>query len=306
MKKIKVIFNPTASGGSVKKLAPELRERLESGAAEKGVALEWVETQAAEHAIELAEEAATGGYDVVVAVGGDGTVNEVVNGLMRASQQGCQATLGVVPVGTGNDFAWLAGIPLDPLAACQRLFDGQTRTLDVGHVREADGRERYFDNGCGVGFDARVSLESQSLKWLRGFLVYIVAVLKTIVLHYYAPTLRMTFDERQLTRPTMMLTIGNGQRHGGGFLTTPDAEQDDGLLEACVVGKFSRLGMLLIVPSFMRGTHVSHKRILMERARRITVDAPEPQVIHLDGEIFATDALQFEVRVVPGALRVRV
>jgi len=302
----RVIFNPAAAGGRTARLAPELRACLSRGAEATNLQLEWVETQSPGHGIALAREAATNGCELIVAVGGDGTVNEVVNGLMQAGEQGHPVTLGIIPVGLGNDFAWLAGIPADPLAACGRIFNGRTRLVDVGHIREADGRERYFDNGCGVGFDAQVSVEAKRLKWLRGFLVYLVAVLKTLILHHHAPALRIHLDERELTCPTLMLTIGNGQRHGGGFLVTPHAELDDGLLEVCIAGKLSRLGMLLVIPRFMRGSHETHPKVHMDRARHVTVEAPVPQVIHLDGEIFATDARNFEVRVIPGALRVRV
>ncbi len=306
MTNIRVIFNPAALAGRVTRLAPDLKACLERGASETGAKVEWVETQSPEEAIALAKEAAIEGCDLVVAVGGDGTVNEVLNGLMQAQSQGHKATLGVIPTGSGNDFAWLAGIPMEPLAACQRLFDGQTRTVDVGHVREAGGRERYFDNGCGIGFDARVSLEARGLKRLGKSLVYVVAVLKTIMLHHHAPSFRIGLDERELTRPTMMLTIGNGQRHGGAFHSTPHAVLDDGLLEVCIAGKLSRLGMLRIIPQFMRGVHEAHEQVSMERARRVTVRADAPQVIHVDGEIFATDAVEFEVSVMPGALRVMV
>ena len=303
---IRVIFNPTAAGGRAARLGPALRDRLNDGARNAGLELDWTETQGAEHAITLAQEAATNGCELVVAVGGDGTVNEAVNGLMQAGVDDHATTLGVIPTGSGNDFAWLAGIPLDPIAACQRLFDGEARAVDVGHIREAGGRERYFDNGCGVGFDAQVGLEVRNLKWLRGFLIYLVGVLKTLILHHQAPPLRMRLDEREITRPTMMLTIGNGSRHGGGFFVTPHAQLDDGWFDVCIAGEFSRLGMLLIIPRFIKGTHTSHHQIEMTRARRIVVESPTPQPIHLDGEIFATDARNFEVRIILGALRVRV
>lgn len=287
-------------------MAPALRAHLARGAKKGGLELEWIETQAPEHAIALAEEAAVAGRELVVAVGGDGTVNEVINGLMRAGRQGYAATLGIVPVGSGNDFAWLAGVPMDPVTACQRLFNGGTRLVDVGHIRQADGRERYFDNGCGAGFDAQVALEVKRLKWLRGFLIYLVGVLKTLIFHHQAPALRIRLDGRELICPTMMVTIGNGQRHGGGFLVTPDARLDDGLLDLCIAGELSRLGMLMIIPRFMRGTHVTHPKVQMDRARHVTVESPIPLAIHLDGEVFATAACQFEVSVLPGALRLRV
>ncbi len=305
MTNVRVIFNPMAAGGRAARLEPALRACLADGAAKAGLEMEWIETQTVGHATALAQEAASQGCELVVAVGGDGTVNEVVNGLMRANNNHL-TTLGVIPTGSGNDFAWLAGIPLDPLAACRRLFDGRVQVVDVGHIREADGRARYFDNGCGVGFDAQVSVEAKRLKRLRGFWVYLVAVLKTLILHHHAPRLRIHLDERELTRPTMMLTIGNGSRHGGGFLVTPRARLDDGWLEVCIAGKLSRLGMLLIIPRFIKGAHETHQQVEMARAQRVVVEAPVPQPIHLDGEIFATDARNFEVRIIPGALRVRV
>jgi len=303
---MRVIFNPRAAGGRSAKLESDLRACLTRASSEADVHWEWVATQAPEHAIALAGEAASDGHEMVVAVGGDGTVNEVLNGLMRARDRGSAPTLGIVPVGSGNDFAWHAGVPIDPVAACQRLFDGRTRVVDVGHIREADGRERYFDNGCGIGFDAVVSLEARRMKWLPGFLVYLVAVLKTLIFHHQAPALAIRFDERELTQRSMMLTIGNGQRHGGLFFVTPDAELDDGLLETCLAGELSRLGILMVLPRFIRGTHVTHQQIQMDRVRRVVVDAPVPLAIHLDGEIFATDARRFEISVIPGALRVRV
>lgn len=295
-----------AAGGRRARLEPGLRARLTRAAKEAQLELEWSRTQAPKHAITLAEEAVRDGCELVVAIGGDGTVNEVVNGLMNADHRGESTTLGVIPVGSGNDFAWFAGIPLDLDAACRRLFNGRTRVVDVGHIREADGRQRYFDNGCGIGFDAQVGLEVQKLKWLRGFSIYLVGVLKTLIFHHQAPPLRICLDERELTRPTMMLSVTNGRRAGGGFLITPQAELDDGWLDICITGELSRLGMLRVIPRFMRGTHVTHKQIQMDRAHRVTVEAPVPQAIHLDGEIFATDARQFEISVIRGALRVRI
>ncbi len=300
----RIIFNPAAAGGRVARQGPQVHAWLMEQAVQAGVTVEWVETQAPGHAVALAEEAARRGDGLVVAAGGDGTVNEVVNGLMGTGEN--RSSLGIIPLGSGNDLAWLAGIPLDPQAACRRLFTGDTRRVDVGHIREASGRARYFDNGCGVGFDAQVGVEVQSLRWLRGFSMYLVGVLKTLVLHHQAPRLHIWADDWELVRPTMMLTLGNGRRHGGGFLVTPDACLDDGLLEVCIAGELSRLGILMIIPRFVRGTHVTHPRVRMFRARRVRVVSPVPVPIHLDGEIFATDAQAFEVTIVPGALRLRV
>lgn len=302
----RVIFNPMANGGRVASSAADLRAMVARAAMEAQLKLEWVETQSPEHATALAEAAATDGCKLVIAVGGDGTVNEVVNGLMRVRGQSDSTALGVIPTGSGNDFAWSAGVSLDSVNACRRLFEGQTRLIDIGYIREAKGRQRFFCNGCGFGFDAQVALEVKRLTWLRGFLMYLVGVLKTLIFHHQVPQLRILLDEREWIQPSMMLITGNGRRLGGGFLVTPEAELDDGLLDICIAGELSRLGMLMVIPRFMRGTHVTHRQIRMDRARRVAVEASMPRAIHLDGEIFATDARQFEVRVIPGALPLRV
>jgi diacylglycerol kinase (ATP) len=296
-----------AAGGRGARFAPDIQARLARLAREAGHELKWGATQAPGHAVALAQTAARTGCPLVVAVGGDGTVNEVINGLLSATPPADAdlPALGVVPIGSGNDFAWGAGLPLDPAVACQRLFDGQTRRIDVGHVREAGGRARYFCNGCGAGFDAQVALQVERLKWLRGFLIYLVAVLKTLIFHHQVPLLRIAVDEREWTQPSMMLTVGNGRRLGGGFLVTPEAQMDDGLLDVCIAGQLSRLGILLILPRFMRGTHVTHAQVQMARARSVCVASPVPLAIHLDGESFATAAREFEFSVVPGALGLR-
>lgn len=303
---MRVIFNPTAAGGRGAQLEADIRNCLLDRAKETGIELDWVATEAPGHAMALAAEAAAEGHDLVVSVGGDGTANEVVNGLMRMGRGKSSTTLGIIPIGSGNDFAWFAGVSLDPFIACQRLFEGETRIIDVGHIRDGDGRERYFNNGCGAGFDATVALEVERFKWLRGILVYLVPLLKTVIFHHQVPNLRISVDEREWTQPSMMITIGNGRRLGKGFLVTPEAELDDGKLDVCICGHLGRLGILMVIPRFMRGTHVTHNQVQMELARRVAVESPVPLDVHIDGESFATDVRQLEVNIVPGALPLRV
>jgi diacylglycerol kinase (ATP) len=303
---MRAIFNPRAAGGRGARLEPDVRACLARAAREADVKLEWVETQEPGHAVVLAQEAAANGCDLVVAIGGDGTVNEVINGLMQVERRSGSTALGIIPVGSGNDFAWNAGIALDPLVACQRVIDGQMRVVDLGQIRESSGRQRYFCNGSGAGFDAQTALEVERFKWLRGVLIYLVAVLKTLIFHHQVPELRISVDDREWTQRSMMLTVGNGRRLGGGFLVTPEAELDDGLLDVCICGELGRLGILMIIPRFMRGTHVTHREVQMARARRVKVESPVPLAVHLEGESFATDAREFEFSIIPAALRLRV
>jgi len=303
---IRAIFNPVAAGGRGARLKPDVRACLTRAATDATVDLEWVETQEPGHATALAREAALDGCEMLVAVGGDGTVNEVINGLMQAGNQDGAPVLGIIPVGSGNDFAWGAGIALDPLVACQRVFDGQTCLIDLGQTREAGGRQRYFCNVSGTGFDAQTALEVERFKWLRGVFVYLVPLFKTLIFHHKVPELRISVDGLEWTQRSMMLTVGNGRRLGRGFLIAPEAELDDGWLDVCICGELGRLGMLMVIPRFMRGTHVTHREVQMERARRVKVESPVPVAVHVEGESFATDAREFEFTIVPGALRLRV
>jgi diacylglycerol kinase family enzyme len=129
---------------------------------------------------------------------------------------------------------------------------------------------------------------------------------KTLIFHHKVPELRISVDEREWTQRSMMLTVGNGRRLGRGFLIAPEAELDDGWLDVCICGELSRLGILMVIPRFMRGTHVTHREVQMARARRVKVQSPVPLAVHVEGESFATDAREFEFNIVPGALRLRV
>jgi YegS/Rv2252/BmrU family lipid kinase len=306
MKRMRVIFNPMAAGGRGARLEPDVRACLTPAAHNANVELDWVETQEPGHATVLASQAVANGCDMVVAVGGDGTVNEVINGLMQAEDRRRTVTLGIIPLGSGNDFAWSVGIALDPVIACRRLFDGQTRVIDLGQTREDGGRQRYFCNGSGTGFDAQTALEVERFKWLRGIFVYLVPLFKTLIFHHRVPELRISVDGQEWTQRSMMLTVCNGRRLGRGFLITPEAELDDGLLDVCICGELGRLGILMVIPRFMRGTHVTHSEVQMKRARRVSVESSVPLVVHQEGENFSTDARALEFSVVPGALRLRV
>ena len=187
----KIIVNPIAGRGDGERSIPQ----IESALSEYGLDFDLVRTERPWHAAELAKEAAAAGHDVVVAVGGDGTANEVLNGLMQAKREGAgTAAMGLLSVGRGNDFAYGVDIPSDLQVACQVLAQGQRRAIDVGRVAGGLYPEgRYFGNGIGVGFDAVVGFEAVKMTWLHGFPSYIVAVLKTVFLYYKAPLVTIEF-----------------------------------------------------------------------------------------------------------------
>jgi len=300
MDPIKIILNPVAGRGYGAKIEPELRRLI--GA--EGLDFDLVRTERPWHAAELAERAANDGFALVVAAGGDGTTNEVVNGLLAASKEGMAGTLGIVPVGSGSDFANAVGIPPDLPGACQRLAHGQARIVDVGRVSVPGQPSRHFDNTVNVGFGGVVTVEALKVKRLRGLALYLPVVLKTIFLSQN-PRVTITYDDQELALSAAMICVGNGPREGGGFFSTPYAQPDDGLLDLCIVREMSRTNMLGLVPHFMKGTHVGHRSVTMARARHVTISSPDDLVAHVDGEVLCTDAHRIECEILPGALRVQ-
>lgn len=300
MSPIKVILNPVAGRGYGAKVEPELRRHL----AAQDLDFDLVQTTAPWHAAELAEQAANDGFEIVVAAGGDGTTNEVVNGLMTASQGGVTCTLGVIPVGSGSDFANNVGIPAELQAACRTLARGQTRAVDVCRVTIPGQPPRYFDNTVNVGFGGTVTVEAKKIKWVRGMALYLPAVLKTVFLAQN-PRVTLEYDDQEMVLPALMICVGNGAREGGGFFCTPNAQLDDGLLDLCIVREIGRVAMLGLIPHFMSGTHVDREPVTMARARRVTISSQDNLIAHMDGEVLCTDAHRITCEILPGRLRVQ-
>ena len=298
-KQLELIFNPQADRGRAGQTASDLRRLFE----ELGP-VHWAPTKYPNHAAEIAARAAADGFQVVAALGGDGTVHEIINGLMQidAAQR---PALGIVPIGSGNDFAGGAGVLRPPPEAVQRILAGQTKPVDLGLIRDEHGRLEYWDNVCGIGFDAAVNLQSRTIPLVHGFLMYLAATLKTVALNYDAPMMKLAWDDGSVEKPILMLTVGNGPREGGGFQTTPESKMDDGVLDFVYIEKVSRPMMLRLIPEVMNGTHARFPQVAIRRTTKLTLDADRPLPIHLDGEVFAryeANVRHVEVEVVPGAI----
>jgi YegS/Rv2252/BmrU family lipid kinase len=262
--------------------------------------VELVLTTGPGHATALARGGA-GQAERVIAVGGDGTVHEVANGLL-SSGVATPPPLGVVPVGTGNDFAKMTCTTrLAPGAAIAALAAGSVRRFDVG---QAWGE--YFVNSLGIGLDADVARRVNQYKHWPGAAGYIVAALLAIA-HRKALRLLIDADAVSWSGKVTVLEIGIGPCAGGVFYLTPDARPDDGLLDVCVIGPFG-LGFLLTrAPRVLRGRHTTLKEVRMARARRVRVTSDDgPLTAHLDGELRSPGLDVLEVSVLPGALRVLV
>jgi len=265
-----------------------------------------VPTDRSGHARELAKQAVADGYDIVVAAGGDGTINEVVNGIMLSNKQGIK--LGIIPVGSGNDFAHSMGVSKDVSTAVGDILNGQTRLVDVGLVEDDKDRRRYFVNNLGVGFDANVIIRSQDITWLRGFPKYMAAVLTTLAQDYLPYHLQVRFDEDEVvSQETLFLYMGVGTRGGGGFLLTPDALHDDDLIDSCTVPMLGRMRLISLISSAIKGTHVNTPYPQMRQNKQIIIHSEEAMPIQIEGEIYAVpedDVHQIMVTSLPAALEV--
>lgn len=297
MKRYCIIVNPTAGKGAAKKALPEIEKNLEK----LGIDFDIKITEYPGHAILLAQEAGSNGYDTVVAVGGDGTANEVINGLMEAAN-GSQLTanLAVLPVGRGNDFSYGMGIPQDLESACKLLVDGKTRKIDIGLVKGGDYPEgRYFGNGIGIGFDTVVGFEAAKLpSFISGIPGYLIAALKTIFLFFDEPTLRLNIDGEVLEQPCLLVSLMNGRRMGGSFMFAPDSASDDGVLDLCIAGKLTRLQVLGLFPKVMAGTQSEHPAIKMPSGKMIKIEAVSGTLpVHADGETICTAGKVLDVQV---------
>ncbi len=300
MTRYKLIVNPVSGRGAGKSSIPVIRDLMKSHRLE----FDLVETTHPWHAAELANQAVQDGFDVVVAVGGDGTANEVLNGLMQAKENmpaGFHTAMGILSVGRGNDFAFGMNIPVSLEAACTALALGPRRSVDVGRLRGGDYPQgRYFGNGVGIGFDAVVGFEAAKMKHLHGFANYIVAALKTIFLYFHAPRVQIESDGNPVQLSTLMISIMNGRRMGGGFMMAPNGLPSDGLLDVCIVEQVSRLRILQLIPHFMKGTQAAQQSIRTSRTSRLVVTALQGSLpAHADGETICVAGQQIKIDLLP-------
>jgi len=298
-RKIKIILNPMADMGNAWRAARDLRSITE----EHG-GIEWSGTVYPGHAIDLASSSE--GYDMVIAMGGDGTVHEVMNGLMRIPEDK-RPILGVVPVGSGNDFAHGIGASITPTEALSRAINGEPSTVDLGLMTDEQGRKEYFDNTLGVGFGAIVTINSHRLPLLRGYIMYLTAIIQTIILDHNPITMQLETDTEKWDQKVIYLAICNGPREAGGLPMAPDAKMDDGIFHYAMIEDVSRLMMFRILPEVMRGTHGRFKQVKMGTFKKLTLNSDRPLYIHTDGEIFSgpgTNIRKVSFEILPNALKV--
>lgn len=297
-----IIVNPTSGRGQAGKAIPRIEELLRSF----NLDYKLVQTERPWHAADLAEVAAREGYDVVATAAGDGTANEAINGLMRARAAGHNHTaFSVLPVGTGNDMLFGIGHHHALEDGVRALAEGHRRKIDVGVVHGGDYPEgRYFANGIGIGFDAMVGFEAIKVRWAVGLIPYLVGVIKTIFLYFNAPKVEITLDGKTFVQPSLMTSIMNGRRMGGGFMMAPNSTPDDGLLDLCIASEASRLRLFQLIPYFLKGTQATQPEVKMYRARKATIRASEGGTLpaHADGEMLCVQGKELDIELIPAAL----
>ena len=301
--KAKVIVNPVASGGKAGKLWPQLRELLLQG----GLQFDFELTQYQGHATEIARKALDAGFRKFVSLGGDGTVNEIVNGLIVGGQPNPEAVLSIIPSGTGADFVRILGISRDPSEAVRTALGQNTRRVDVGEIRcTRDGKPitRCFVNVAGLGFDSEVCARVNRMsKRISGTIPYLTSLVLTLF-SYANKDVELTFDGQQMSGRYNSVVICNGQYFGGGMWIGPKAAADDGIFDVVILKDLNKLEFLVNVPRVYKGTHLTHPKIASFQAKEVHVEARQRMFIQAEGELVGEAPVTF--RIIPDALSIRV
>ncbi len=298
---VKVIVNPAAGAGRTGRLWPQIMGLFKG----QGLNFEHNITEAPGHAVELARDAARKGFEMVVSVGGDGTINEIVNGLYAAGSIS-STTLGIISTGTGGDYIRTVGIPRRYEEACRCFLKPRKLTVDLG-IAEYEYRggrtERLFVNFAGMGFDAEiVRRTTQQFKSLGSLPSYLMGTLVTL-LTYRNRDVTIVIDGEAIDRRVCTVIMNNGKYGGGGMKTAPNASINDGLFDVLIIDDIARPDLLWSLPRIYRGTHLTHPRVILKQAREIEVRSRDGAMhLQADGELLGQLPARF--RILPAVLNV--
>jgi len=292
---IPLIVNPSARRGRAGRRARRIRELF----AESGVATETVQSRGPGNVAGLVERFALDGTPRIIVAGGDGTIHEAVNGVMRSA---ADVALGLVPAGSGNDFAKACGIDPDWQTATTRLAERIAGHVDPARVDLGRCNDVYFANGVGIGFDAVVSHHADGIRLPLGSLVYMLGLLRALAAGVVTPALVIEADGFRYTGRATLVNVASGPWVGGQFRIAPDAKNDDGTLDLVLAEPLTRRRVIALVGPLKNGTHLSEPEVRHARVTRVVVESEAPIPSHIDGEV-QPPARRFEVECLPGALR---
>jgi YegS/Rv2252/BmrU family lipid kinase len=298
----RLIVNPTAGAGRTAKKWPYIKALLKN----TGLRFEHDITEAPGHAIELAKSAVNKGYKLVVSVGGDGTINEIVNGIYATGDMK-DVELGIIGTGTGSDYIRTIGVSKYYQESCHHLMNPMKKSVDLGLVEfTANGQpaKRIFANFAGLGFDAEVvKATTRKFKNFGGKPAYLMGLLSTFAT-YKNRNIHITMNGQSEDRKVCTIVMSNGKYGGGSMLLAPDADPSDGLFDVIIIGDVTKPDLLRSLPRIYKGTHLTHPKVTVRRTDLITISSDEPMAIQADGDLVGEAPARFTV--LPSALNILV
>jgi diacylglycerol kinase (ATP) len=292
---VPVFINPVAGRGRAAKNASEIRNIFE----QVSIECDFIESGAPGDIEQGVRAAAEKGAKRIVVAGGDGSVHEAVNGICRATNR---TALGIIPVGTGNDFAKAAAIPLRWKDATMALVERMKNCLPVRCVDIGKMNDRFFANGAGIGFDAKINRIAQEIRWPTGDMVYLIAVFLGIRDGIITPDVKMRYGDNRWSGPVTLANISNGPWVGGMFHIAPMARIDDGALDLVFVAPVSTARIFSLLPKLVKGTHLDAREVSCCRVDSFELISEAPVPSHLDGEVQPLQST-FRIEILKGALR---
>ena len=292
---VPLFLNPVAGRGRAAKRSERIVELLQSSGIEANLNL----SSGVGDLERRVRASCLDGAERIVVAGGDGSIHEAVNGIMSA---GTATPLGVIPSGTGNDFAKACSITLDWQEAARALAGrlragAPMRRIDIGRMND-----RYFANGAGIGFDAKVTRVARSFRLPIGDLVYLIAIFRCMADGIATPDVRISAPGFEWSGPLTLASVSNGAWIGGMFHIAPMARNDDGRLELLVAAPVSRLRIVSLLPRLIRGGHLEQPEISHASVRELRIETAAPVPSHLDGEVGDENTV-YEFELLPAALR---
>jgi len=298
--RMRIIVNPAAGAGKTAKKWPQIMTLLKS----LGLDFEHDVTEAPGHAIELAKSAAKKGYEIVVSVGGDGTLHEIVNGLHEAGAT-TDVAVGIVNTGTGADYIRTLGLPRRYKEACKCLLSPSRRTVDLGvveYTKDGQRKKRLFVNFAGIGFDAEVvKATTEKFKALGDMPSYLMGLFSTLM-SYENRDVSITVDGEHGERRICTVLLNNGRYGGGGMMPAPNADPGDGFFDLVIIDDITKPDLIMSLPRIYRGTHLTHPKVTLMRAREVEITPTLTSAVQADGELLGEAPARFTV--LPAALTV--
>jgi diacylglycerol kinase (ATP) len=290
-----IILNPTAGRGR----AGNIRKRIVSCLQKKKIPFQLELTKGPGHAIEMASRMSEK-FETIVAGGGDGTVNEVVSGIV-----GRKTAIAILPIGSGNDFSKVIGMSKEIDYAIDAIIHGIRRLMDLGKVSYwnhlGEKKERYFVNTLGIGLDAEIANETKRIKYLRGLPLYLLAAIRAIQSHSPNEYTITGYKTKKVER-AFFICVGNGCFEGGGFRLLPNANPNDSMLDICILGAMPIHRAIRIIPKLINGTHENLSKVSMWKSHEFLIEGRDTFILHGDGEIFEKNALRAEIKLAPSQI----